>query len=120
MTKTEQADQLFSRQGFWRHIAPAILTHCILYVGIAYISVGRGRDILSFIGIGAIVICFVALVYYLRYSFAAKRHEELKRLFGAEYIQMVESGKIFINTNSVLLLGAPASLAKRYLPYHGL
>jgi hypothetical protein len=84
-------------------------------VGIAYLSVGRNREIQSFVWIAAAVTCFVAFVYFLRYAFAAQRHEQLKSRFGEEYFELVRSGKIFINTSSVLILGAPISLARRYL-----
>ena len=115
MTPIEQADQLFSKTGFWQRIVPATLSHCMLYVSVAYFSVGRNRDIQGFVWIAAAVICFVAFVYFLRYAFAAQRHRELKSRFGEEYFELIKSGKIFINTSSVLMLGAPLSLARRYL-----
>lgn len=116
MTRSEEADQLFRPSGFWLRVVPQVgIVNTIMLAAIAYPL----RDQVSF-GSGAPVLAMLSLVITLstlfRYRRAAQNHRELKSRFGMDYAALIDEGKIIITASSVILSGAPESLARQYFP----
>ncbi len=112
MSNLAQVDWLFTREGYWKNVFPTIVAHCFTMVGVAYISVGKAEGRVPFPVIVAGVVTIIFVVDYIRYRFAAKMHEELKSEFGDAYLNLIEREGLVVNANSILLVGAPNSLAR--------
>ncbi len=115
MTKMESADGLFSRAGFVWRVVPAVLFHCAAMVGVVLFTLNRTAPEIEPLGICVVVCCFIASVDLIRYRIGAAKHQDLKSCFGQRYAELVEEGKIPLDVNGVLLLGAPGTFSKRLL-----
>ena len=116
MTQMELAEGLFSRSGFLGRILPAILLHCVALLGVVLFTLNRTAPETDPIWPCVAVLCLVASVDLIRYSMAAAKHRNLKTCFGQRYVELVNEGKIPLNSHAVLMLGAPGTFARRLLP----
>jgi len=110
----EEADELFSRTGFFRRIIPAIILHSAFLVGIALFTLTRISASSDPTVVSVLLVGFVVSVDVIRYRIAATKHRDLKLLFDQQYCALVEAGKIPLDPHSVMMLGAPGTFARRF------
>jgi len=115
VTKAEKADWLLSANGFWKAILPAICLHATFYIAVALYSLNKVRADAPVVVVAVSVFGFVVLVYFARFKVASNNHVQFKKTYGSRYEKFIDDGKIIINSGTILLLGAPGSLARRYL-----
>lgn len=116
--KIEEADELFTLQGYRRRMVPTLVVMSLAFVGLAMISSTVQSDPYGSIPVLVGVFAFVFGSQSIRYCLAGKKHNALKQLYGARYISLVEEGKIPIDPTSVLM-GAPWFQARRHIPEEG-
>ena len=112
MSLSEKADQLFRPSGFWLRVVPQIVAVSSVALAAGTYSMGDQFSLEKGGPIIAVLFLAIALSSILRYRRASRNHHELKFRFGAGYLALIDSGEIIVTPSSVLLTGAPLSLAK--------
>jgi len=114
-TRTDKADELFTKRGFWRRAAPQMVGAYVFLVGLGVYSVGRGWEPQTVGTTVAVIFLGLGIPQLIRFHFAARKHSELKLRFGKRYTDLIESGQIVMTPYSVFMFGAPDSAALRRL-----
>jgi len=113
--KFETGDKLFSRQGFWLRIFPQMAILYTTLLGVGFFSIRDSLTLSSAFLVAGFVFLVVTAPQIFAYRSAARKHEQLKRIFGQKYVQLVETGKISLTPTSILMLKAPGYMADRLL-----
>ncbi len=110
----DEADELFTRQGFWRRIFPQMIVLYVLFGGIGVLSGGVSNAWGT--AVAALLVCSaltVALLY--GYNRAAAQHVLLKQKHGRRYEQLLEQDRIRLSPMTILMSNPLGSSAERLL-----
>ena len=109
--KIEDADRLFTKEGFWRQVFPQMLALDLFFTAIPSVIGGVSSPQNAALA-GAISLLALGSAHATSYSRARKAHEALKAEFGARYIQLIEHDEVRISPVSILLTSGPASAGR--------
>jgi hypothetical protein len=106
--KIQDADRLFTKEGFWRLVFPQMIVLDLFFAGILTLVLGGPSGVK---GVMAGIITLLALwgAHAISYDRARKKHEALKAEYGDKYIQLIERNEVRLSPTLILMTSAPAS-----------
>src|SRR6218665_3003181 len=82
--RMEDADHLFTKNGFWRHIFPQMIVIYLLFGGIGAIVGAGSSPLKAALAVGITCLALTGAQLYA-YSRAARQHMSLKQKYGSQY-----------------------------------